>query len=146
MMKRSEFGEEASSLSRSPSSHMQTSWYHYSLFPRDSSSSSSYFSNGLCSSEDGSSHFASHPFDRNLKMKHYNSSVDLLLLLLMSITSWDFVRASIVSTSEIRTKKTRLVTIVLESPLIFLLIKLHWFLIFIAMERVLVILVTTSQK
>ncbi|CAF2162150.1 putative pumilio homolog 8, chloroplastic [Brassica napus] len=75
MMKRSEFGEEASSLSRSPSSHKQTSWNHYSLFPRDSSSSSSYFSNGLCSSEDGSSHFASHPFDRNLKMKHYNSSV-----------------------------------------------------------------------
>ncbi|KAF3486269.1 hypothetical protein F2Q69_00054647 [Brassica cretica] len=33
------------------------------------------FSNGLCSSEDGSSHFASHPFDRNLKMKHYNSNV-----------------------------------------------------------------------
>lgn len=75
MMKRSDFGEEASSPSRSPSSHMQTSWNHYSLFPGDSSSSSSYFSNGLCSSEDGSSHFASHPFDRNLKMKHYNSSV-----------------------------------------------------------------------
>uniref|UniRef100_A0A0D3D7F7 PUM-HD domain-containing protein n=1 Tax=Brassica oleracea var. oleracea TaxID=109376 RepID=A0A0D3D7F7_BRAOL len=75
MMKRSDFGEEASSPSRSPSSHMQTSWNLYSLFPRDSSSSSSYFSNGLCSSEDGSSHFAFHPFDRNLKMKHYNSSV-----------------------------------------------------------------------
>ncbi|KAG2265335.1 hypothetical protein Bca52824_072414 [Brassica carinata] len=54
---------------------MQTSWNHYSLFPGDSSSSSSYFSNGLCSSEDGSSHFASHPFDRNLKMKHYNISI-----------------------------------------------------------------------
>ncbi|KAL0656717.1 hypothetical protein Bca4012_077301 [Brassica carinata] len=75
MMKRSDFGEEASSPSRSPSSHMQTSWNHYSLFPGDSSSSSSYFSNGLCSSEDGSSHFASHPFDRNLKMKHYNISI-----------------------------------------------------------------------
>ncbi|KAL1224509.1 putative pumilio [Cardamine amara subsp. amara] len=98
MMMRSEFGDSSSSsyLSRSPSSPLQTQshsyhhspnnlYRHHNLFPGDSSSSSSrfcfrspsdysissYFSNGLCSSEDGSSQFASPPFDNMMtKFNH----------------------------------------------------------------------------
>ncbi|EOA39390.1 hypothetical protein CARUB_v10012475mg [Capsella rubella] len=99
-MMRGEFGEASSppSLSRSPSSPLQTqSHYHHSqnfnrqyqnLFPGDSSYSSSrfplrspsdyslssYFSNGLCSSEDGSSQFASPPLDG--MMNKYNLGGD----------------------------------------------------------------------
>jgi len=85
-MMRGEFGE-ASSPSRSPSSPLQTEPHPHSpkfyrnhyVFPGDHSSYnsssrfclrspsdyslSSYFSNGLCSSEDGSSQFASPPLD-----------------------------------------------------------------------------------
>ncbi|XP_024008960.1 putative pumilio homolog 8, chloroplastic [Eutrema salsugineum] len=103
MMRGGEFGEASSSssssstLSRSPSSPLQTPWNHsrnlyrnQNLFPGDHSSSSSsrfclrspsdysissYFSNGLCSSEDGSSQFASPPFDGMMTTKHYNTSV-----------------------------------------------------------------------
>ncbi|CAL9215892.1 unnamed protein product [Arabidopsis halleri] len=95
-MMRGEFGE-ASSLSRSPSSPLQTQSHHHSpkfyrnhyVFPGDSSynsssrfclrspsdySLSSYFSNGLCSSEDGSSQFASPPLDG--MMTKYNLGGD----------------------------------------------------------------------
>ncbi|CAH2033601.1 unnamed protein product [Thlaspi arvense] len=95
MNKRGEFGE-SSSHARSPSPPpLQTPWSHspnhhrnQNLFPGDSSSSSSrlclrspsdysissYFSNGLCSSDDGSSRFASPPSDGMMTTaatKHY---------------------------------------------------------------------------
>ncbi|XP_010477484.1 PREDICTED: putative pumilio homolog 8, chloroplastic [Camelina sativa] len=93
MMIRGEFGEASSPpsfLSRSPSSPLQTQSHHHhsqnfnrhnqNLFPGDSSyrfclrspsdySLSSYFSNGLCSSEDGSSQFASPPLDGMMMTK-----------------------------------------------------------------------------
>lgn len=101
MMMRGEFGGEASSpssLSRSPSSPLQTQSHHHhspnvhrhyhNLFLGDSSYSSSrfclrspsdyslssYFSNGLCSSEDGSSQFSSPPLDG--MMTKYNLGGD----------------------------------------------------------------------
>ncbi|VVA92164.1 unnamed protein product [Arabis nemorensis] len=91
MMRDHQYGE-ASSLSRSPSSPLQTSLNHHSpnshrnrnLFPGDSSSrfslrspSPSYFSNGFCCSDDGSSQFASPPFDGIMTKHYYLSDHDL---------------------------------------------------------------------
>ncbi|KAL9306995.1 putative pumilio 8 [Arabidopsis thaliana] len=101
-MMRGKFGEASSpsSLSRSPSSPLQTEPHPHSpkcyrnhyVFPSDHSSYnsssrfclrspsdyslSSYFSNGLCSSEDGSSQFASPPLDGF--MTKYNLGGDYL--------------------------------------------------------------------